>query len=145
MVAQAIERLSHLLETVPPRLKAITGQSFDARPAPGKWSKKEILGHLADSATHNHQRFVRAQFEEAPVIGYDQDQWVANSYYNLADKETLIDFWYTYNRHLLHIIRHIPPGNLQKTCTMKDGAIRTLAFLIQDYVVHLEHHLTQLL
>ncbi len=42
---------------------------------PNKWSKKEIIGHLINSATNNHQRFVRCQFETIPKIVYDQNKW----------------------------------------------------------------------
>ncbi len=145
MVQQSIERLSRLLESVPPQLRVIDAQRFSLRPAPGKWSKKEILGHLIDSATNNHQRFIRARSEPAPAIWYDQEHWVAASNYNSMDQAMLIDFWLAYNRHLLHIIRYIPAADFQKTCTMKDGTVLTLEFLVHDYVQHLEHHLAQLL
>jgi hypothetical protein len=59
-------------------------------------------------------------------------------------KETLIDFWTIYNKHLVELIKRIPKDTLQKTCKMKDGSLATLEFLIKDYVEHLEHHLKQI-
>lgn len=140
----AIERLAFLCESIPPRLKAIGVDDFEFQPASGKWSKKQIVGHLIDSATNNHQRFVRGQFEDAPQISYDQDQWNACSYYQQIDNDQIIDFWTVYNRQLLALIRQIPSENLQREVRV-GGQIYTIGFLIEDYVVHLEHHLNQIM
>lgn len=145
MIPKTIERLEELVKVIPDQLSEIDESSFNFKPGPEKWSKKEILGHLIDSATHNHHRFIRAQFEQAPAIWYDQDHWVDKSHYQRMDKRHLIDFWIAYNRHLIHIVRHIKPEDLNKTCRMKNGAELTLEFLIGDYLEHLEHHLKQIL
>jgi hypothetical protein len=81
MINNSITRLAHLCEIIPPLLFAIGEPAFSSKPAPGKWSKKQIIGHLIDSATNNHQRFVRAQFETRPRIYYDQNKWNEYSYY----------------------------------------------------------------
>lgn len=60
------------------------------------------------------------------------------------DKEQLIQFWYVYNTHLVHIIDSIPENKLQNKCTTKEGNLVTLSFLIADYIAHLEHHLNQI-
>lgn len=144
MIQKIIERLEELVNLIPGQLGEMNEQSFSFKPGPEKWSKKEILGHLIDSATHNHHRFIRAQLEQAPAIWYEQDHWVDKSHYQYMDKKHLIDFWVAYNRHLIHIIRHIKPKELYKTCKMKNGTELTLEFLICDYLEHLEHHVKQL-
>ena len=68
MITESIKRLQYLCEEIPVLLSIIPEQDFTHKSAPEKWSKKEILGHLIDSATNNHQRFIRAQFENVPSI-----------------------------------------------------------------------------
>jgi hypothetical protein len=145
MVKKATERLEYLCDNIPQLLTENDEQSFSYKPSPDKWSKKEIVGHLIDSATNNHHRFVRVQFENCPTIWYDQNKWNAYGYYQQMPKAQLIAFWTIYNRHLIELIRLIPTENFQRTCKMKDGSILTLDFLINDYVEHLEHHLRQII
>ncbi|HTN46074.1 MAG TPA: DinB family protein [Flavipsychrobacter sp.] len=144
MIEASLNRLEFLTEHIPKLLAALPEDELSASPAPGKWSKKEILGHLIDSATNNHQRFIRGQFEESPVIGYDQNLWNRFSFYRELDSSHLIAFWTVYNQHLAAILKRIPQENLEKTCTSTDGRVLPLSFLIVDYVSHLEHHLKQL-
>jgi len=145
MVAKAIERLAILVDIIPQKLSTINDVDFSKKSSPDKWSKKEILGHLIDSAANNHQRFIRSQFEDSPTIGYDQNQWVENSYYHDSDTHQLITFWTAYNQFLISIMKSISSEKLVKTCTMKDGTLLTIEFLIADYVNHLEHHLKQIM
>lgn len=93
MTKESIQRLQYLCDTIPPLLLKIPEGDFTNKPQAGKWSKKEILGHLIDSATNNHQRFIRAQFENVPVISYDQNNWNACSRYNQVDSKQLVSFW----------------------------------------------------
>ena len=138
-----LDVLGRILDTVPFRLRAFTEEEFSTPPAPGKWSRKQIIGHLIDSATNNHQRFVRGQFEVRPAISYNQEDWNQYSYYSTMDSGQLIGFWEMYNRHLVELIQRIPPDLLQRECTMSDGSRWTIAKLFEDYVRHLEHHLRQ--
>jgi hypothetical protein len=136
--------LKHILDTVPARLKEFSSSDFSKQPAPDKWSKKQIIGHLIDSATNNHHRFVRAQFEHQPTILYNQVEWNKHGYYDLMEDELLISFWEIYNRHLVELIKRIPPDLMERSCTLEDGTTRTIAWLFDDYVRHLEHHLKQI-
>jgi hypothetical protein len=140
---QAANRLENLCQIIPELLAKIPLEAFENKPAPEKWSKKEILGHLIDSATNNHQRFVRTQFEAEPFIRYDQNRWIDASGYSKMDREHLIAFWRIYNQHLVLLIRQIPKENLSKTCCTGEET-HTIEWLIVDYVTHLEHHLKQL-
>lgn len=138
-----IIRLQHLLTTIPEKLLAITEEEFSRKPARGKWSKKEIIGHLIDSATNNHHRFIRAQFEDAPKITYQQNDWNAASRYNDMEGRHVIAFWQMYNQHLIEVLKHIPEADMQRECNNGGESNVTLAWLIADYVKHMEHHLGQ--
>jgi len=145
-IGDAIVRMQYLVETIPALIRQIPDLEFSQKSAPDTWSKKEILGHLIDSATNNHQRFIRIQYQDKPGIYYDQNEWVTFSNYNSLDKEVIVDFWSHYNGHLLHIMKNIPAENLTKT-----GIVRTaseekpLYFFVNDYVAHMEHHLRQII
>ena len=143
---EALQRLQTLLETTPPRLEAIGESVSGTRAAAGKWSKKEILGHLIDSASNNHQRFVRAQLEtRISFPSYAQSLWVGVQGYQNERWSDLVQLWRCYNLHLLHVVSPIPPEKLANTCIIGDQEPVTLEFLVRDYVRHLEHHLRQIL
>ena len=127
------------------RLRQIGNAQAAVRPAPGKWSNKEILGHLVDSAANNHQRFVRLQLAsrmDAP--GYDGDEWVRVQRYQDRPWHEIIDLWEAYNTQLAALIRGVDAKALQNIWHTPDGKDLDLEFLMRDYVVHLRHHLDQI-
>ena len=126
-------------------LEDISETDFNFKPDPEKWSKKEVLGHLIDSATNNHHRLIRGQFENVPVISYDQNQWNRLGYYQQIEVNQLIRFWASYNFQLLELIKLIPSNCLKRECNTGGSNNVTIEFLFNDYVSHLEHHLKQIL
>ena len=144
MIEKAISRLNYIIDKVPSILKEIGEENMSAKPLPTKWSKKEIIGHLIDSATNNHQRFVRGQFETIPEIRYDQNKWNEYSFYQQIDSDQIILFWAIYNKQLIEIINRIPAENLKRQIKVGQNLL-TLESLIADYVEHLEHHLKQVI
>jgi hypothetical protein len=144
MIEKAISRLSYIIDKVPNILTEIDEDTMSAKPLPNKWSKKEILGHLIDSATNNHQRFIRGQFELNPEICYDQNKWNEFGFYQEIDSKQIINFWTIYNKQLIEIIKRIPAENLTRQIKIGENLL-TLEFLIIDYVEHLEHHLKQVI
>ena len=152
--------ISDLLITVDravPDLLAL-GAAASARPrAPGKWSPRQIIGHLVDSASHNHQRFVRAQWQDDLVFpGYAQDDWVAVQRYDESPWPELVTLWAAYNRHVAHVMAAVPDvartrvrvhHNLDELAfrPRPAGVPATLDYLMRDYVEHLRHHLRQIL
>ena len=133
-----------MCQIIPPLLLKIKEVDFAQRPSPGKWSIKETLGHLIDSATNNHHRFVRAQFEDKPLITYNADDWVAASPYQTMSSVHMISFWHLYNHHIAELIKKLPEEMLASECYSGYDTPRTLAWLFDDYVVHLEHHLGEM-
>jgi hypothetical protein len=144
MIEQSVQRLQYLCSIIPPLLTQLSEDEFSYKVTPEKWSKKEVLGHLIDSATNNHQRFVRVQFEDVPVIIYNQNKWNQYSYHTKLNSAQFITFWEAYNRQLAELITHIPPKNILRECSIGKKDNVTLEWLIVDYVRHLEHHLKQL-
>ena len=143
---QTALQLQHIVNDTEQRLGALSEAESLARPSSDKWSRKEILGHLIDSASNNHQRFVRAQFQPQLVFpGYAQVDWNRAQHYQSEAWENLVRLWASYNRHLAHVMAAIPEQAGRNVCRIGAGEPVTLQFLVTDYVRHLEHHLGQIL
>jgi hypothetical protein len=111
----------------------------------GQWVKKEILGHLIDSAANNHQRFVRAQLANPFAWpGYDQQAWVSLHRYRERPWAELVELWVALNRHLAAVIEAVPAEKLGTVCQIGDAEASPLEWWIRDYLRHLKHHLGQL-
>ncbi len=137
--------LDRVVDQAAPALRAINDADAAAKPRPGAWSAKEIVGHLIDSAANNHQRFVRAQLaNELSFPEYEQDGWVRSQDPQSRPWLELVEFWALYNRHLSHTIRRIPASAMNVPCRIGTGDSVTLGFLVEDYLVHLRHHLKQI-
>ena len=144
--ADTAAALHRAIETAIPRLRALSDERASKRPAPGKWSSKELIGHLLDSATNNHNRFVRGMLDsEVRLPKYEQEGWVRVQGYATADWGALLDFWRLYNLHLARVIERIPAERVQTPCLIGDNPPMALGELAADYLRHLEHHLAQVL
>jgi hypothetical protein len=124
-------------------LHAIPENKMAAKPAPGKWSPKEILGHLIDSAQSNIRRFVMAQYEDEPYIVYNQDKWVALNGYQHWNTKDIIDLWYQLNKQVCRILENMPAEKADRTC--RTELVHSISWLASDYLKHLEHHLQVIL
>ena len=138
--------LTQTIESELPELRALSeAQSLEPR-GEGKWCPREELGHLIDSASNNHFRFVRAAiYPEMHGPRYDQDEWVRLHGYREIPWVQLVDFWYGYNRLLGTLTGNIPEDRLDTQCFVGGNPPVTLAFLIEDYVRHMQHHIDLLL
>lgn len=131
-----------------PYLRALSEHSSSIKPnGDDSWSPKQELGHLIDSATNNHQRFVRAALaDEYRGPGYAQTAWVEINEYQETAWADIVSIWYQYNSLLVRTIRNIAQNKLATPCFIGEvKASQTLGFLIEDYVLHMRHHLDHLL
>jgi hypothetical protein len=111
----------------------------------GKWMRKEILGHLIDSALNNHQRFVRAQLT-SPFVGpgYDQSLWVILHGYRGRPWVELVDLWAALSHHIACVVESVSAEKLQTPCVIGEREAAPLEWWIRDYLRHLKHHLEQI-
>jgi hypothetical protein len=155
--AQAIATgLLSVVQAALPGLQQLDDQSALQRHAPDKWSAKEIIGHLIDSAANNHQRIVRARFGDALVFdGYDQDAWVAVHGYHHVDWLELLTLWVALNRQIARAITSLDLADLERPRARHNLDVIgwetvpldqpvTLSYLVRDYINHLRHHLRQI-
>jgi hypothetical protein len=151
-----VDRFAKTVEESTARMLALSDAEVTMPRAPGKWSRKEIVGHLIDSAVHNHWRFVRGQLQDDLVFpGYDQDAWVRAQRYREQPWHELVDAWCAYNRRIGAIMRIAPDADLERPRARHNfdeiefeplpaGVPATLEFMMRDYIAHLEHHLRQI-
>ena len=121
-------------------------KDFEHKSSEDKWSKKEILGHLIDSAINNIQRFTEIQYSEKPyqIRPYNQNELVKWNDYQNKNNQDLYDLWLQLNNHILHIIRNQTTETLQYQIILTNDKKANLEFLIQDYFDHFYHHLHQI-
>jgi len=145
---QTIQELDQIVQAYSKKIRAIPEAEFSAKPLPGKWSKKEVLGHLIDSAHNNLRRFICGQYEAAPPkIIYEQDLWVISNNYVEADSTELITLWELVNKRIGVVLNQMPSSAYSMKCDTghTDSQLYSLEWLAQDYVRHLKHHLNQII
>jgi len=139
------ERIRQIVSIEGARLRLVPESEASRKPAAEKWCKKEVLGHLVDSAANNHQRFVRALLAEELVFpAYVQNDWVRAQEYAGESWEIMVDLWSALNRHLAHLVDRIPAAKLSTQCRIGANPPMTLEALIADYIRHVVHHLAQI-
>jgi len=150
------KRLRAVIDEVSPLLASIDDKSAGTAASNGKWSTKQIIGHLVDSAANNHRRFILAQGRDDLLFeGYDQEHWVTTQRYESESWSGLLALWHAYNQHLAWVIEAISESELLKPRgvhsldriawkVQQAEEPVTLAFLVTDYVDHLENHLRQI-
>lgn len=156
MTPDYAEDLRQTIRRAAEKLKAIADDEAGRPLAPGKWSAKQIIGHLIDSASNNHQRFVRAQLQNhLRFQGYHQDDWVSVQHYDREDWHCLIALWKSFNEHISHVMENVPREIALRTQTehnldeiaweiVPHGKPVTLGYMMRDYIGHLKHHLRQI-
>ncbi|MEM7656841.1 MAG: DinB family protein [Bacteroidota bacterium] len=148
LLRQILAQFQTILPTVPVA-------DLEAKPDPDRWSHKEILGHLIDSAHNNHQRFLRAEAQSNLIFqGYAQEEWVRLNRYQERSLEEIVGLLLAMNEHIAVLVEGLSPEALQQETRehnfhqigmnpVEAGSPASLRYLIWDYLFHLEHHLSQ--
>ena len=141
---QTARELRQIISEYEIKIKAIPESELSAKPLPHKWSKKEVVGHLIDSAQNNLRRFICGQYEiQPPVIVYQQDFWVETNQYQQMPSSDILQLWKLLNQRICEVLENMPEANYTKECNT--GSLHTLEWLASDYVKHLKHHINQII
>lgn len=144
LMEKIVEELQIIVSEYQRKLSQIPDETFNAKPLPHKWSKKEVVGHLVDSAQNNLRRFVCSQYETPPpLIIYQQDFWVSSIRYQTMERRDVIELWRLVNLQICSVLSSMPAENYTKECNT--GSLHSLQWLAGDYVKHLKHHLNQII
>ncbi|WP_088042959.1 DinB family protein [Bacillus sp. EAC] len=141
-----INEFESLIQTVPKLMMALSKADYKANPT--KWSKKEILGHLCDSATMNHKRFIERLIskDELTLELYNQNLWVElNNYQNNFPLEEILSLWVSLNKRILILLRSISEEQWNLQYNVDKNNQVTLSWLFTEYIDHLKHHLNQII
>lgn len=139
----------HKLNGIIDNVRQLKGRDIDwaYKASPDKWSKKEVIGHLIDSAQINLQRFVRCTYEENFRLTYQQVEWVAAAHYQDADINELIELWALLNLQIVRVLENYPADRWSARCdnSKQEPNLQTVEWLAADYVDHMLHHLKDIL
>jgi hypothetical protein len=139
------EKLVRAVESAEVKFRQVTEAESNKPILKGGWSRKQVVGHLIDSASNNHQRFVRAALQNSLELpAYDQDGCVRVQAVESVHWLLLVALWTNYNLYLAHVIAHLPVSQLEVPCRIGADEPVTLKFLAHDYLDHLLHHLGQI-
>ncbi|GGJ49173.1 DinB family protein [Virgibacillus salexigens] len=139
-----LQSISYWIDKVPEELMKLDEEECCIKPSLTKWSKKEILGHLCDSAIVNIERFIKIQYEAEPykITGYNQDKWVELQNYQVVPVKDILERWICLNKQVIRIIEAIDDEKLHINCDIGNSELKPLSWLINDYLEHMEHHIT---
>jgi hypothetical protein len=143
---QVVEQLETIANEYSAKFLNLSEEALSFKPAADKWSKKEIIGHLIDSAQNNIRRFITAQYQTNPHVVYEQDIWVSTQHYRDYNTAALINLWQLLNQHIIVVLKNMPVEKYQLQCNAgkENEALHTLEFLAIDYITHHLHHLKQI-
>jgi hypothetical protein len=135
-----LERFQRIVAELGSTVRRVPEELTAIHLAADKWSLREILAHLVDSASNNHQRFVRLQdVSRLQFPGYQAERWIQIQRPNGLPWPTLVCLWESYNALLLHLAAGVRPECLGNVWETPEGP-RALEFLIADYYRHLGEH-----
>ncbi len=146
-IKKSLNQFSNLLKEGTRYIANAAEEDLKHKTSANSWSKQEILGHLIDSGTHNLQRFLEIQFASKPyqIRKYNQDELVKHNAYNEADPMELLSFWLSINERIIQVISKQEKEVYDYQIQLVGGEFSDFRFLFTDYVIHLEHHVRQIL
>jgi len=142
---ELVVELRNLINEVPNKIELLP--DVNEKINSSKWSKKEIIGHLCDSGSINHKRFVDIliSIDQVTLSGYNQVSWVqVHNYQESYSIEEILNLWSTINNRIIKLLSKIDEKQWNLTCKLEDQTIVTLEWLVSDYIQHMKHHLKQI-
>jgi hypothetical protein len=144
-LSDLLERFRRGPELIAVTLTGVFGEEEDFVPAPGKWSIRQIVAHVADSELVCAHSFRQMIAEENPtMIAYDQEAWAKNlDYARRKPKQSLESF-----RHMraenYELLKDLPESAYARTGNHSLRGSITLRDLLELLAQHAESHARQM-
>lgn len=123
------------------RLRALSEATGDHRYGPGKWTVKEVLGHMADTERVFAYRLLRvARADATPMPAFDEQAWAKAAPHARRPLEEVVDELVAVRRATLPLVRSLDEAALARAGTASGRSItaRALCWIIPG---HVQHHL----
>ncbi|MBP8975595.1 MAG: DinB family protein [Bacteroidetes bacterium] len=139
--------ISKVIEIWEPKLTNLPIETISQKRNKQNRTIKQILGHLIDSASNNHQRMIRLQYNSDlifPDYRQDNDLWIALQDFQNEDWNNLIQLWKYFNLHMIQVIKSVDQSKLDNYWHDFEGTKVTLQQMIEGYLSHIELHLNEI-
>jgi hypothetical protein len=139
-----VERYRAGYDEVAAALRGATDEELDRRPAPGKWTSREIVHHLADSEMTSAIRLRRLIAEDAPMIqGYDQEQFARVLFYDRPIAASLAAFQAA-RASTVEILERLTPEQWARVGTHSESGAYSVDRWLEIYADHAHDHADQI-
>jgi hypothetical protein len=140
-----LERFRRGAELLAVVLTGVFGDEEDFAVAPGKWSVRQIVAHLADAELVGAHRFRQIIAEDNPtLIAFDQDAWTRNLDYSRRKPKQSLETFRRLRAENYDLLKALPEEAFDRAATHSENGRMTLRQLLDGYSGHAESHARQL-
>jgi hypothetical protein len=144
-IPQLLERYRRGPEVVATLMTGAAGAELDFRPAPDRWTLRQIVAHLADSEMVGAVRFRRVIAEDNPaLLGYDQNAWAANLNYAKRKTSESVEMFRRLRADCYELLKDLPLETFERKGNHSEAGPLTLRQLVQRLADHAESHARQI-
>ncbi len=144
-IAAQLERYRRGAELLAVVLTGVFGEEEDFTIAPGKWSVRQIVAHLADAEMVGAHRFRQIIAEDSPtLIAYDQDAWARNLDYARRKPKQSLETFRRIRAENYELLKGLPESAFDRAGNHTENGLMTLRTLLHGYAGHAESHARQL-
>ncbi|MBI2680324.1 MAG: DinB family protein [Candidatus Solibacter usitatus] len=141
---EVLERFRRAPEVLAVVLTGVFGDEIDFTPAPGKWSIRQIIAHLADSEMVGAHRFRQVIAENNPtLVAFDQNAWAQNLDYARRLPKNSLDTFRRVRAENYELLKALPESTYERGGTHTERGPLTLRQLLDTYAEHAESHARQ--
>jgi len=140
-----LERFRRGPELLAVVLTGVFGEEEDFITAPGKWSIRQILAHLADAELVGAHRFRQVLAEDSPtLIAFDQEAWARNLDYARPKPKQSLDTFRRQRGENYELLKNLPEGAYERAGNHSENGRMTLRQLLEGFAGHAESHARQM-
>jgi hypothetical protein len=144
-IAALLERYRRGAEVLAVVLTGVFGEEEDFSPAPGKWSVRQIVAHLADAEVVGAHRFRQVVAEDNPIlIAFDQEAWARNLDYARRKPKQSLETFRRVRAENYELLKSLPESTYERAGNHSENGRMTLRQLLEGYAHHAESHVRQL-